>query len=296
MSTTTTTTIKTATKVKNPIYQGKKRGLPSLNRVLFKVAVLAGIVLIALLFYAFLLIWQLSDFHMTVTATLVLHTIIYWFVGGLCVYLDEKRLLAAFKIQPGAFTPLATQLHCAEWAVINQVFVLWPTIYFLWPAFQARGVLPLADLPTIPQFLVQFVVCLATEEIGFYYGHRFLHIPFFYRHVHQMHHEFTAPIAMSCEYAHPIEMLFVNVLPLVLGPIIGGAHLVTMWVWLATALLSTLYSHSGYHSSYSPFGESTSHDFHHSARRDNYGSLGILDWFHGTSVYYQAWLAKQQPM
>mmetsp|Transcript_7724 Transcript_7724/g.18072 ORF Transcript_7724/g.18072 Transcript_7724/m.18072 type:complete len:87 (-) Transcript_7724:662-922(-) len=56
-------------------------------------------------------------------------------------------------------------------------------------------------------------------------------------------------------------------------------------LWAAVAISSTLISHSGYHL---PFLSSPEkHDFHHKYFNVNYGTLGLLDYLHGTDVKFR---------
>jgi len=63
------------------------------------------------------------------------------------------------------------------------------------------------------------------------------------------------------QYAHPIEHILSNVLPVYIGPLICGSHIATAWLWYALALFSTTISHCGYHFPFLPSPEA--HDFHH---------------------------------
>ncbi len=95
---------------------------------------------------------------------------------------------------------------------------------------------------------------------------RLFHSHYLYKVIHKTHHEWTAPVGISASYCHPIEHFIVNILPIATGPmLLGGClgnHLVSEWVWLTAAIISTTISHSGYHLPFLPSPEH--HDFHHS--------------------------------
>lgn len=90
---------------------------------------------------------------------------------------------------------------------------------------------------------------------------RLFHHPRLYKHIHKIHHEWTAPTSIVSIYAHPLEHVVSNLLPVALGPIIMGSHLATAWLWFSLALMSTTVAHSGYHLPLFPSPEA--HDYHH---------------------------------
>ncbi|KAI5249652.1 hypothetical protein E4T42_05168 [Aureobasidium subglaciale] len=90
-----------------------------------------------------------------------------------------------------------------------------------------------------------------------------------------------SPIALSAQYAHPLEYLFSTVLPFWLPAQLLGCHIVTCLVFWSAATVETVMAHSGYDF----FGIlSKKHDLHHEKNRVNFGTLGFLDWLHGTGA------------
>jgi sterol desaturase/sphingolipid hydroxylase (fatty acid hydroxylase superfamily) len=51
-----------------------------------------------------------------------------------------------------------------------------------------------------------------------------------------MHHEWTAPISYTAIYAHPIEHVMSNLMPVTAGFLITGCHVTTAWLWIALVL------------------------------------------------------------
>ena len=92
-------------------------------------------------------------------------------------------------------------------------------------------------------------------------SHRLFHHRLLYKHIHKIHHEWTAPVGIVSVYCHPIEHFVVNLLPLALGPLVMGSHLSLTWPWYTMAIVNTIVVHSGYHLPFMPSAEA--HDYHH---------------------------------
>ncbi|OMJ78023.1 hypothetical protein SteCoe_22265 [Stentor coeruleus] len=146
------------------------------------------------------------------------------------------------------------------------------------------------EAPEYLEIFWQIVFCMITEEIWSYFAHRLFHTPMLYK-IHKKHHEYTASIGYSAEYAHPIEFIFVNFMAAGTGPIFLGSkmHIVTFMIWISYRVGDTIDQHSGYDfpwNAYSVFPFATSaayHDFHHTSNTGNYSSqFVVLDYLLGT--------------
>ena len=110
--------------------------------------------------------------------------------------------------------------------------------------------------------------------------HRILHQSFMYKYIHSIHHTYSSPVAICALYAHPLEYIFGNIIPVVLGPLLCESHFITLLLFQFMAIVNTVSVHSGYKI---PFLiNPTSHDIHHLKYKYNFGVINLLDKIHGT--------------
>ena len=213
--------------------------------------------------------------------------LIFWIPGALFALLDfstSPSSLSAQKLQPHrlpATTPpkVGAYRQAALQSISNQIFGSIPatllfTVLAHWLQLPAYG-----PLPSFLTCVYQVVVMMAVEEVGFYYIHRLLHLPYFYQRIHYIHHEWVAPVAVSATTCHLLEHVFCNVTPLLLGVLIAGAHWKLLMGWSLLATFNTVCVHSGYNWSWL---KAENHDMHHATNKCAFGAMGVLDWVHGT--------------
>ncbi|OAA65804.1 Fatty acid hydroxylase [Niveomyces insectorum RCEF 264] len=218
------------------------------------------------------------------------------------IYLGFDWLAPAFsarhKIQPAPRQPTRADLRdCARVVLRNNVLTLALAVALALaaaagdttpsPSQHAFGVRVTPLLPSAGEVVRDLVLSCVLREILFYYAHRLLHRPRWYRAIHKTHHRFTAPVALAAQYAHPVEHLVANALPVGGPPLLLRAHVLTYWLFVVLMLLETGTVHSGY-----DFfgGAARRHDAHHEKFTVHYGVFGWLDWLHGTDEH-----ATKQP-
>ncbi|XP_018026937.1 fatty acid hydroxylase domain-containing protein 2 [Hyalella azteca] len=230
-------------------------------------------------------------FNLMVYGTIIVSYVVYWVFGLFYVFMDvtlRPQAFRKYKIQPGTNEPVDNWKLAKVVAVVhfNQLVVGYIASRVSFHLLQWRGYDASPSLPTFQWVLYELVVCVLVEEVGFYYSHRLFHHRLLYKRFHKQHHEWTSPISVTAVYAHPMEHLFSNLMPPLLGPLLLGSHMSTMWLWFQLAQLSTLNAHSGYHLPFLPSNEA--HDYHHLKFNECYGVLGVLDLLHGTDQRFRS--------
>lgn len=226
-----------------------------------------------------------SPFTIDIVGTLVIQVVFWWIPSAIYVSLDSlfPDFAARHKIQPALKQPTGADIRYAVYVSLrNQLLVLAIHVSLILVSITTNRPSPFkvtATLPDLGSFIYDFAVCVIAREILFYYSHRLFHIPSLYRRIHKIHHKFKAPVSFASQYAHPIEHLIANTLPIALPPAAINTHILTMWVFLAWQLLETTTVHSGY-----DFfgGAAKRHDRHHERFDVYFGGLPWLDWVHGT--------------
>ena len=81
-------------------------------------------------------------------------------------------------------------------------------------------------------------------------AHQLLHTPLLYKHIHKLHHKYSAPFGLAAEYAHPLEVMILGT-GTILGPMLyckytQNLHIVTVYIWITLRLFQAIDAHSGY--------------------------------------------------
>lgn len=170
--------------------------------------------------------------------------------------------------------------------LINNLILL-PGLILSWPLLRLSGI-HAGELPAWYVMVGQLLFFILLDDFLYYWMHRAMHRPWLFRHVHAVHHRARTPYAIAGNYLHWAE--YVATISLVLiGPMLVGAHVVTLWIWVIIRQLEAADGHFGYDLPWNPlrllplYDGSGYHDFHHGSFRGNYaGALGYLDRVFGT--------------
>jgi len=135
---------------------------------------------------------------------------------------------------------------------------------------------------------------MVIEDTTFYWTHRTLHSPLLFRKIHKIHHEYNNAVCIGFVYAHPIEFILGNLIPLALPVFMLGSrmHVTTFMFWVAVRIGESVDTHSGYDFSWSPYrlipfsGSSNLHNFHHNNVIGDYSTFfSFWDKICGTNEY-----------
>lgn len=149
-----------------------------------------------------------------------------------------------------------------------------------WPLLRLTGV-HAGPLPPLWLIVVQVAFFIYLDDFLYYWMHRTLHRPALFKRIHGWHHRIYTPWAVTGHYMHPTEYGLTALLVLV-GPILVGAHVVTLWIWICFRQWEAAEGHCGYDFPWSPthflpFNDGAiHHDVHHARVRGNYA--GFLTW------------------
>ena len=111
---------------------------------------------------------------------------------------DRPAALRAAKIQAGVRVTAAQLRRLGVNLLVNfGPIMLLQSAFIASLTVDGRGLRVAPALPSPVEVLTTLAALGALHEPVFYYTHRLLHYGPLYRHVHKVHHEFHAPIALA---------------------------------------------------------------------------------------------------
>ncbi|KAF9981294.1 C-4 sterol methyl oxidase [Modicella reniformis] len=248
-----------------------------------------------------------NEAWVTLMLLFISHEVIYF---GRCVpYLiaDQIPSLQRYKIQQKTIqNTRQNQWKVFRYVLLSHFFLELPMIVGFHPIAVHFGMtISSIPFPTLSKMIPQIFFFFVFEDFFHYWAHRAMHYGPLYKHIHKIHHEFSAPFGLAAEYAHPIEVLVLGI-GTIGGPLLWcyfthDLHLITTMIWMTFRLFQAVEAHSGYDFPWSthnwlPFWSgSEHHDYHHMAFTNNFAtSFRWWDHIFGTNNKYLAHKERQK--
>ncbi|KAF7305548.1 Methylsterol monooxygenase [Mycena chlorophos] len=238
-------------------------------------------------------------------ASFLLHEIVYFGRSIPWIIIDAIPYFRRWKLQPNKIPSPQEQWECTKQVLFSHFMVELPVIWFFHPMAEMFGMRTYeVPLPTFREMLPQLAWFFFFEDLFHYLAHRALHYGPLYKHIHKLHHKYSAPFGLAAEYAHPAEVAILG-LGTIGGPLIFAAlnphvlHIATVYLWITLRLFQAIDAHSGYDFPWSlnkfiPFWSGADHhDFHHMAFTNNFAtSFRWWDRMLGTDTSYRSYRKK----
>jgi fatty acid hydroxylase domain-containing protein 2 len=216
----------------------------------------------------------------------------HWAIAAVFIVVDVTQwpsFIIKYKTQPKKNDPLDLQKmkQAVKVVLFNQIVVnllAMRLALLVLDYFQLWDRIDIKTVPSFPKLMLNLIACNLFHEIVLYCGHRLLHHRLIYKHIHKIHHEWTAPIAVTSQYCHPVEQVFCNLLPAI-GFFFLGIDLASGFVTAMYITTEALFEHSGLKL---PFVKSPDfHEFHHMKFNECFSGDGFLDELFGTNKNYK---------
>lgn len=205
--------------------------------------------------------------------------ILYFCLGFIfnksCLYLERKNIVQ--KIIP--ISPPKKQIQ-QEVLYSIQSIGIFGILSVLLIYLIRLGTITLAS-NSILQIGLGILILNLWNEIHFFLVHKLMHLPFFMKHVHKIHHQSYIPTIHSVYSFHWFEALLLGSLPLTIAPFINLSPLVFA-LYPICSILINFTGHCNYRIGNGKGATwkliSSNHNQHHYKAKKNYGfATDILD-------------------
>ena len=212
--------------------------------------------------------WSLSFIYF-----LILYFGLGYLFNWVTRYLESKQLVFKMDLRPVSAKQIRYEISYSLVSIVLFGFSASPIVYGV-----RAGLIKLAE-PGLTMFLVSLLLLNLWNEIHFFIVHRLMHVPFFMRHIHKIHHRSLTPTVYSVYSFHPVEALLLSTVPLCLVWFIPLEPRAIM-VYPLTSILLNFSGHCNYRFWKAPgpgfFQLGTRHNEHHTRGRSNFGFASSL--------------------
>ncbi|MDV2860163.1 sterol desaturase family protein [Psychrobacter sp. CAM01] len=226
--------------------------------------------------------WQFPMATLAISMAAFLVVAVPWTIVA---WIDPVSL-RKYKIQQKPFEMQRFLWPSVGRIVINNI-ILAALLIVSWPLLKQTGVHNGA-LPAWYIIIAQLVFFVLLDDFLYYWMHRYMHQnKWLLRNIHSVHHRIHNTCSINGNYMHWAEYALTAALTLV-GPIIIGAHIYVVWLWVILRQIEGADGHIGYDIPWNPahlfpvYQGPVYHDFHHAKFKGNYaGFLPYLDKYLG---------------
>lgn len=190
-----------------------------------------------------------------------------------CRFLHKRGLVEKIFKKPVPKNQISREIKYSIGSILIFGFSGFPIIYWI-----RSGFVTLAP-DSILNIIMGLIILNVWNEIHFYTVHRIMHLPFFMRNVHKIHHQSVVPTVYSVYSFHWLEAFLLSTVPIIIVPFISFAPS-AIAIYPLTSILFNYSGHCNYRfgsgkgRSWKLFG--TNHNEHHSKFTNNYGFVSDL--------------------
>jgi sterol desaturase/sphingolipid hydroxylase (fatty acid hydroxylase superfamily) len=199
-------------------------------------------------------------------------------------YLVSSGLFALLTqfARPGLYQGLGKQIRREiHWSLLSAIIYGVPAGATIWVWWNLDATLLYTDFSDYPLWYapLSLVIYLFAQDSWFYWTHRLMHKPWWFRLAHSVHHDSRPPTAWTAMSFHPIEALSGAILvPLLVWLI--PIHVAMLGLVLTIATLMGVTNHMGWEMFprwlvHSPLGNwlitASHHERHHEEYQCNFG-------------------------
>ena len=192
-----------------------------------------------------------------------------------CIWLESKGMV--YKILKKEATK--KQMKIEKVHSLKSIFIfgfsILPIVYLI----RLNSIVLLPD--TLFNIVLGILLLTIWNEIHFFVVHRIMHLPFFMKRVHKIHHKSVIPTVYSVFSFHWFEALLLSTVPVTILPFVPFSP-IAIFLYPLISILLNYSGHCNYRfgkgngADWKLFG--TRHNAHHSAFKKSYGFAShILD-------------------